>query len=65
MLADPVRAIDVLGRLGELGVGLSLDDFGTGHASLSYLKRLPVDELKIDRRFNGEPANLEGALGAA
>ena len=49
VLADPVRAVDVLGRLGELGVGLSLDDFGTGHASLAYLKRLPVHELKIDR----------------
>ncbi|CAA9486930.1 MAG: diguanylate cyclase/phosphodiesterase (GGDEF & EAL domains) with PAS/PAC sensor(s) [uncultured Solirubrobacterales bacterium] len=51
VLADPVRAVDVLGRLGELGVGLSLDDFGTGHASLAYLKRLPVHELKIDRSF--------------
>jgi EAL domain-containing protein (putative c-di-GMP-specific phosphodiesterase class I) len=51
VMADPVRASDVLGGLRELGVGLSLDDFGTGHSSLSYLKRLPLDEVKIDRSF--------------
>ncbi len=51
VMADPVRAAAVLGGLRELGVGLSLDDFGTGHSSLSYLKRLPLDEVKIDRSF--------------
>jgi diguanylate cyclase (GGDEF)-like protein len=51
VMADPVRAMEVLGRLRELGLRLSLDDFGTGHSSLAYLKRLPLDEVKIDRSF--------------
>jgi diguanylate cyclase (GGDEF)-like protein len=51
VMADPVRAINVLERLRALGVRLSLDDFGTGHSSMAYLKRLPLDEVKIDRSF--------------
>ena len=51
VMADPVRATEVLTRLRALGVRLSLDDFGTGHSSLAYLKRLPLDEVKIDRSF--------------
>ena len=51
IMADPLRATAVLGRLGSLGVGLSLDDFGIGYSSLAYLKRLPVDEIKIDKSF--------------
>jgi EAL domain-containing protein (putative c-di-GMP-specific phosphodiesterase class I) len=51
VMADPLRAMDVLGRLRGLGLRLSLDDFGTGHSSLAYLKRLPLDEVKIDRSF--------------
>ena len=41
----------VLGRLEELGVGICIDDFGVGYSSLSYLKRLPADTLKIDKTF--------------
>ena len=51
VMADPDRILDVVGRLSRLGVGLSLDDFGAGASSLGYIRRLTVDELKIDRSF--------------
>jgi diguanylate cyclase (GGDEF)-like protein len=51
LLHDPQRAGEVLRDLREMGVSLALDDFGTGYSSLEHLKRLPVDELKIDKSF--------------
>lgn len=51
VMQDLGHAMDLLGGLKELGVGVAVDDFGTGHSSLSYLKRLPVSRLKIDRSF--------------
>ena len=51
IMADPDRSLETVMALSALGVHVSIDDFGTGYSSLSMLKRLPVDELKIDRSF--------------
>ena len=51
ILADPFRVRQVLNGLNEIGLGLAIDDFGTGYSSLAYLKRLPVQTIKIDRSF--------------
>jgi EAL domain-containing protein (putative c-di-GMP-specific phosphodiesterase class I) len=56
IMADPVRAIDVLRRIRDLGVSTAIDDFGTGYSSMAYLKILPVDEIKVDRSFVREMA---------
>jgi diguanylate cyclase (GGDEF)-like protein/PAS domain S-box-containing protein len=53
--------IEVLAELREMGVRISIDDFGTGHASLAYLKQFPIDALKIDRSFVADmEASREG-----
>ena len=51
LMTDPERSLSALARLSGAGVRISLDDFGTGYSSLVYIKKLPVDELKIDRSF--------------
>jgi EAL domain-containing protein (putative c-di-GMP-specific phosphodiesterase class I) len=51
MMDDASASIVVLERLKRIGVQLAIDDFGTGYSSLEYLKRLPVDHVKIDRSF--------------
>ena len=50
-ISDMSRAVDVLQQCKRLGVQLALDDFGTGYSSLTYLRKLPVDTLKIDQSF--------------
>jgi EAL domain-containing protein (putative c-di-GMP-specific phosphodiesterase class I) len=51
LLLDEQRVLDIFQRIQQLGVRVVFDDFGTGYASLSYLKKFPLDGLKIDRSF--------------
>lgn len=72
LMKDPLAALDILTRLSLKHVGLSIDDFGTGHSSLAQLRDIPFTELKIDRVFvhrAGENKTLraifESSLGMA
>jgi diguanylate cyclase (GGDEF)-like protein len=51
IMSDPLRSLQVLTRLSKMGLRLAIDDFGTGYSSFSYLRKLPVHEIKIDKSF--------------
>lgn len=63
LMADPVRAQDSLTQLSRMGIKIAIDDFGVGYSSLSYLKRLPVDVIKVEKSFTlGMTTNSNDAV---
>ena len=68
MIKDVDRICEILHNIKALGVSIAVDDFGTGYSSLSFLKRFPIDQLKIDKSFisqlttNSDDANIAKAL---
>ncbi len=63
LMKNPERTIGILNQMSQLDIKISVDDFGTGYSSLAYLKKLPVDTIKIDREFIRDiPADEDDAL---
>jgi len=63
LVQEAEQAVPTLSRLNDIGIKLSLDDFGTGYSSLNYLRRFPLDNLKIDRSFiSGMTSNAHDAI---
>src|SRR4029079_6129715 len=62
VMSDPNRAMEILTRLHRMGLQFTIDDFGIGHSSLSYLKRLPVRGMKIDQSFVMEMARHDDVI---
>src|SRR5437667_32397 len=54
LMSDPEESVTILEQLSRMGVVVSVDDFGTGYSSMSYLRRFPIDKLKIDQGFIAE-----------
>lgn len=63
IMSHPEEAIEILRRISNLGIELAVDDFGTGYSSLAYLKRLPINKLKIDQVFVRGLPNDEEDVG--
>jgi len=61
VMDDFDHCVELIGRLRDLGFSVSIDDFGTGHSSLSYLRQLPAQQLKIDRSFINDLEHQEDA----